>query len=326
MVIILSSFQGGDKRVFLALHFKLFKLKLMRLPPLNAVRAFAVAARHLSFKAAAAELFVTPAAITYQIKTLEDYLEVALFVRENRSISLTPAGQRCFNDVEAGFALIARGIQKAQQDNREHQLVVTAGPAFTIKWLAPRLHEFADQYPALQASVSASLHSVDLEREAVDVGIRFGYRNTDPALHVESFAHERVVPLCHPTLAVELTDKPADLLQHTLIYDDSMLFSQQPVGWREWLLNAGVKVDEAPPGLHFNQADHALQAAIDGSGIVLGRRVLAIPDIMAGRLTVLFPELEMDTGLEHFFVCLRDKLELEKVSCFREWVRGLPFS
>ncbi len=298
----------------------------MRLPPLNAIRAFAVAARHLSFKAAAEELFVTPAAITYQIKTLEEYLEVDLFVRENRSISLTIAGQRCFNDVEAGFALIAQGIQKAQQDNRENQLVVTAGPAFTIKWLAPRLHDFAEKYPTIQASVSASLHSVDLQRGEADVGIRFGYPDTDKALHIESFANENVIAMCHPELAEQLSDKPADLLKHTLIYDDSMLFSKQPIDWYKWLLHAGVNIDLAPPGLHFNQADHALQAAIDGNGIVLGRNVLATPDIMAGRLTVLFPELKMDTGLEHFFVCLRDKLELEKIRCFREWVQNLPFN
>ncbi len=295
----------------------------MRLPPLNAIRAFEVSARHLSFKQAAEELFVTPAAISYQIKTLEEFLGVELFIRENRAILLTPAGQRCFIDIKNGFEQIARGIEKAQAEQKSGILTINTAPAFTVKWLAPRLHLFAEKYPDIDARISASLSFSDLHHDSADAAIRFS-STQDSSLYTEKLLDETSLPLCHPDL---LTDKrplktPEDLKHHTLIHDDALLFNPQAPTWKSCLEEIGIYDIDTQRGIRFNQADHALQAAIDGSGVLLGRRILATPDIRAGRLAVPFPEWEIPTGISLYFVCQKEKAEQHKVKVFKEWLKG----
>ncbi|MGH1486867.1 MAG: transcriptional regulator GcvA [Cellvibrionaceae bacterium] len=295
----------------------------MRLPPLNAIRAFEACARHLSFKNAAEELFVTPAAISYQIKILEEFLGVDLFIRENRLILLTPAGQRCFNDVKNGFELIARGIEKAQADQKSGALTVSAGPAFTVKWLAPRLHLFVDEHPDIDARVSAGLSFADLRHDNIDAAIRFG-NAADDDLYIEELIREVALPLCHPDLLTgeyALTH-PAALKHHTLIHDDSLIFNPKAPTWKTCLAKAKIGDINPDKGLRFNQADHALQAAIDGSGVILARRVLALPDIRAGRLVIPFPEWELDTKMYYYFACLKEKAEQYKVKAFKEWIKS----
>ncbi len=296
----------------------------MKLPPLNALRAFEAAARHLSFKHAAEELFVTPAAISYQIKTLEAFLGTSLFIRENRSILLTHAGQRCFVDIKAGFEQIAKGIDNVKKEQDTGTLVVSAGPAFTVKWLAPRLHDFIEKHPDIDARVSAGLGFLDLRHEHVDAAIRFGTINPE-GLAVVSLTVESVVPMCHPELirAKNGLKTPADLAQHTLIHDDSLAFAQQPPTWKGMLEKQQLPQVKSDKGIRFNQADHALQAAIDGSGVVLGRKVLATPDLNAGRLVMPFPEWEQSTELQYYFICLSERAHTYKINAFRQWVQGM---
>lgn len=165
----------------------------MKLPPINSIKAFEACARHLSFKSAAEELFVTPAAISYQIKILEDFLGVELFIRENRSVLLTPAAQRCYLDIKSGFEHIARGVGKAQSEQKSRVLTVGAGPAFTIKWLAPRLHAFTSEHPNIDARISSSLGVSDLRHDPIDAAIRFGNINDEDLLAIP-LAEETVVP------------------------------------------------------------------------------------------------------------------------------------
>ena len=296
----------------------------MKLPPLNSIRAFEATARHLSFKLAAEELFVTPAAISYQIKSLEDYLGVRLFIRENRSILMTPAAQRCYNEIKSGFEQIAKGIEKAQSEQNNGVLTVSAGPAFTIKWLAPRLHEFIDLHPDIDAKISASLTFSDLRHDTVDAAIRFG-NSQDPSLYSEKLADEVLVPLCHPNLLKgkhPLTDIN-NLRAHPLIHDDSVNFKHDHPGWAEYIQEKGVTGVNSQKGVRFNQADHALQAAIDGNGILLGRRTLALPDLLAGRLIAPFGEWKIETHLSYYFVCLKEKAEHHKIQAFKRWISQL---
>lgn len=299
----------------------------MRLPPLNSVRAFEAAARHLSFKRAAEELFVTPAAVSYQIKILEDFLGIELFVRENRLVLLTQAGQRCYSDIKSGFEQIAKGIEKAQAEQKSGILTVSAGPAFTVKWLAPRLHEFVEQYPDIDARVSASLSFADLRHDNIDAAIRFG-NIPKGDIAIEELMGEVAIPLCHPNLLTGSNgfNSPKALAQHTLIHDDSLIFNPKAPTWESCLREKGISEVDPSRGLRFNQADHALQAAIDGSGVILARRVLALPDIQAGRLVAPFPDWKIPTGMSYYFASLPEKASTYKVSAFRDWIKNVLFS
>ena len=293
-----------------------------RLPPLNALRAFEAAARHMSFRKAAEELCVTPAAISHQIRTIEEYLGIEMFVRSNRSIELTEHGKRCLHDVSLGFEHLMRAlawVNPPQQDSK--RLVITAGPAFTTKWLVPRLSKFTELYPDIKTRVSASLALCDFVKEGVDVAIRFGHIDA-AGLHVEQLIEESVAPMCSPGLRNALGKLVTlnDLEGSQLIHDESLrMVDPTGLGWSEWLKHAGMTNIDATRGVCFNHANHAIQAAVEGAGIVLGRRVLAEPDVQAGRLTIPFgPEIQ--TGLYFYFVCTREKIRTSTVKIFRDWL------
>jgi LysR family transcriptional regulator, glycine cleavage system transcriptional activator len=293
-----------------------------RFPPLNALRAFEAAARHKSFKKAAEELCVTPAAISHQIRTVEEYLGVELFLRSNRSIELTEHGKRCFHEVSIGFAHLMNAmtwVAPERQDAR--RLVITAGPAFTTKWLVPRLPAFAELHPDIKTRVSASLALSDFAKEGVDVAIRFGHVNI-AGVHVERLIEESVVPMCSPGLRTPqggaVTCENLSHLQ--LIHDESLkMVDPNGTGWSEWLNKAGIPNVDASSGLFFNHADHAIQAAVESAGVVLGRRVLATPDVQAGRLMIPFGP-EIPTGLHFHFVSTHEKSNTYAVKVFRDWL------
>lgn len=293
-----------------------------RLPPLNALRAFEAAARHMSFRKASDELCVTPAAISHQIRTIEEYLGVDLFLRLNRSLELTEHGRRCFQEVSEGFAHLARAMTWVGTHRGDaKRLVVTAGPAFTAKWLVPRLSKFIELHPDIQTRVSASLAFCDFAKDGIDVAIRFGNVQAS-GLHVERLIEELVVPMCSPTLR-NAQGKPLtveDLAHSQLIHDESLkMVEPSSPGWQEWLDAAGVANVDGSRGLRFNHADHALQAAAEGAGIVLGRVVLAAPDLQAGRLIIPFGP-KMPSNLHFYFVCSLAKSRTPSVKAFRDWM------
>jgi len=295
----------------------------MRRPPLNAIRAFEAASRHLSFKKAAEELFVTPAAVSYQIKLLEKQLGVKLFERKNRQVILSPDALRALPYLTQGFEQIEKGIGLLEQQACKNY-VVSSGPAFAIKWLAPRLNEFATQHPEINANILASLGISNFRTEAIDAAIRFG--RVDPTgLFVEKLEDEYVVPLCHPNWLKAQTPihSPADMFSHPLIHDDSLGFDNNAPSWESYALAQHINNVETQSGIRFNQADLALQAAIDGAGIVLGRSSLAVPDIKAGRLVQLFPETALSTGMARYFVCPLEKADRYENRAFLSWVKTL---
>ena len=258
-----------------------------RLPPLTALRAFEAAARHMSFAKAADELNVTPAALSFQIKSLEEHLGQPVFRRLNRAVELTEAGTALAGPMSQGFAEITAGWARARRMTDQRILTVTAGPAFTAQWLAPRLFSFASAHPEVELRFSATLRLLDFTRDDVDLAIRFG-QGAAPGLVSLPLVEEWMTPMMVPELAKRVST-PDDLAGLPLIRDGSVDFLRPTVDWESWFLAAGAKVPEVH-GPRFNQADHAIGAALAGAGAVLGRITLADAALREGRLVMPFRE------------------------------------
>lgn len=286
------------------------------LPPLTALRAFDAAARHMSFARAAEELNVTPAALSFQIKSLEEHLGAPLFVRLNRAVELTDAGRALAPDARDAFETLTAGWRAAQRAQDHQTLTVTAGPAFTAKWLAPRLYEFAQSHPEIELRFSASLRMMDFARDNIDVAIRFGF-GPDPGLYVLPLAEEWVVPVMTPEMATRFPT-PQSLQDAVLIVDNSIDFVRPKINWEVWLNHVGVDITPTY-GPRFSQADHALDAALAGVGAVLGRRALVIKDLADGRLVAPFPHA-LRTGARFRFLCPEGTENRPQVVAFRSWM------
>jgi LysR family glycine cleavage system transcriptional activator len=293
---------------------------MARLPPLNALRAFEAAARHLSFNAAAAELNVTPAAISHQIKALEADLGVKLFRRLNRAVRLTDAGQACLPGLRDAFERIAQAVSRARQGGSVGLLTVTASPAVASKWLVPRLERFRTRYPEIDLRIDASMRIVNLVREDVHVGLRYGAGNY-PGLHTERLLRSAVFPVCAPALlkGEHPLRTPEDLRHHTLIHDETIAYDPSSPDWAMWLRAAGVADLDTSHGLHFNQAALALDAAIGGRGVTLARDVFAADDLAAGRLVRPFGKA-VPVEFAIYIVMPPAVVAAPKVKAFRDWL------
>jgi LysR family glycine cleavage system transcriptional activator len=298
----------------------------LRLPPLSALRAFEAVARHLSFTRAADELHVTPAAISQQVKGLEDQLGVQLFERSRRAVALTDAGVSILPDVQAGFASLSRVLHRNTHAPHGPALRISVAPSFASKWLLPRLPNFAAQYPDIDLRISATPALADLENDEADLAIRFGVGRY-PGLRAEPLFREALCPLCSPRFAKGkgALRVPADLKNFQLLHDLSLPGHPQPPGWAQWLKLAGVPEVSANRGTCFSLAELALQAAIDGAGVVLGRLALAEVDLAAGRLWRPFePTLKLNLG--YFLVTPKKRREPAEVQCFRKWMNEVARS
>lgn len=286
-----------------------------RLPPLTALRAFEVAARHMSFALAANELHVTPAALSYQIKSLEDHLGAPVFRRLNRAVELTEVGKSLSLQVSEGFRQIEAGWSTARRLIDTNTLTVTAGPALTAKWLAPRLAEFARAHPEIDLRISATLRQLDLHRDDVDVALRFGY-GPDTGLYSLPARREWLTPAMSPELAERFTTLES-LQEAPLIHDESISFLRPKCDWATWFRAVGLSFDNAH-GARFSNADHAVDAAVAGVGVVLGRRPMLIKDIQDGRLVAPF-KTAIETKARFRFLCLTGAEARPQVAAFRDW-------
>lgn len=290
-----------------------------RPPLLNALRAFEASARHLSFTKAADELGVTPAAVSHQIRQLEDYLGMPLFRRLTRAVLLTDAAQACLPTLREGFDRLAEAVAILQSADRAGILTVSVAPSFAGKWLLPRIERFTSAHPDIDVRISANMAVVDFRSDQVDVAIRFGRGNYE-GLSVDKLFSESVTPMCSPALQRKRPLRtPQDLETHTLIHDDSAYVIGPTPDWRMWLKMAGVANVDADRGLRFSFAEHALQAAIDGLGVVLGRRSLASADLAGGRLVTPFA---LSLPIEFAYYLVRPAFEDDrpKVALFRDWI------
>ncbi len=291
-----------------------------RLYPLNALRAFEAAARHLSFVKAADELHVTPAAISHQVKGLEDFLGLQLFRRLPRGLLLTEAGQLFLPELREGFARLDSAIERVCEIDMRGPLMISVAPAFAAKWLVPRLELFGTANPDIDVRISASLAVIDFQRDSFDAAIRLG-RGKYPGLTSTRLFDESVTPMCSPRLLEgdHPLQTPDDLRHHVLLHDDSLGFDAAAPNWVTWLEAAGVSRISAGRGPHFSHPDHSLQAAIDCAGVVLGWRYLAAADLAAGRLIAPF-DLALPMGLGFYLVCPEAHVDRPKVVIFREWL------
>ncbi len=288
-----------------------------RLPPLNALRAFEAAARHMSFAKAAEELHVTPAALSFQIKNLEQHLGLPLFRRLNRAVDLTEAGRALAPGTAAGFEELTAAWRAARRLGESRTLDVTAGPAFTAKWLAPRLYAFAQAHPDIELRFAASLRQMDFQRDAVDVAIRYGY-GPDPGLYSQDLMDEAFMPMMRPDLAARYPD-PDSLASAPLLYDDSHAFLNPPATWREWFRAAGLRATPVPAA-RFSQADHALDATLAGGGVLFGRSSLAVPLLASGQLVAPFP-LALSTAARFRFLCREGQDSQPRIAAFLAWLK-----
>lgn len=291
-----------------------------RLPPLNALRAFESAARHRSFSRAADELNVTPAAVSHQIKGLEDYLGVALFRRDKRTLMLSSAGQSLLPGVSKGFAAIRDAMAAFYVYDQTGMLTISVPPSFAANWLMHRLEHFNRAHPEIDVRISSSMELVDFERDSIDIAVRYG-DGSYPGLVAEHLLSDSVVPVCSPRLLQG--DKPlrvpADLRHFTLLHDDRHRNDATFPNWGMWLRAAGVTNVDASHGLRFDAASAVQSAAVEGIGVALGRTSLMADDIAAGRLVRLF-DVELRSSFAYHLVYPELHLKRSKVKMFRDWM------
>ena len=292
------------------------------LPPLNALRAFEAAARHLSFSKAAEELGVTPAAVSHQIKGLEDFLGVVLFQRLTRALSLTEVAQAGLPALREGFAKLVEGSERLSAQADSGTLTVSVGPSTAAKWLVPRLESFRQACPGLDLRIDATDRLVDFRRDNVDVGVRYG-RGKYPGLRADLLFEENYFPVCSPSLMAgsQPLHSPADLRHHRLLHLDWGAAEETAPNWRMWLLAAGIEDIDPSRGPRFNIESMAVQAAIEGQGVALTSQSLTLDDLKQGRLVRPFELSLIDqSGFSNYLVSLATRAEEPKIAAFREWI------
>jgi LysR family glycine cleavage system transcriptional activator len=291
-----------------------------RLTHLNGLRAFEAVARNMSFAKAADELAVTPAAVSQQVKTLEHYLGVMLFKRTKLALFLSETGQAILPAAREGFDLLGAALARARTLRARRQLVVSVTPSFAAKWLMPRLEGFLVQHPEIDIRLDTATRLVDFSREDVDLAVRYG-GGVWPDLEVTPMMSESVYPVCNPKL---LAGKRAlrsvdDLRAVTLIHDASMPEASVFPHWSGWLEAAGATRVDTGRGLRVNASMLAIQAAIDGQGVALGRSVLVEEDLATGRLVKPF-ELALTLRFAYYIVHAKVLPRGSKVPLFRRWL------
>lgn len=284
------------------------------LPPLNALRFFEVAARHRSFVRAAEELHVTPAAVSQQIKLLEDHLGVTLFKR-GKALVLSESASNVLHLVSDAFNQLERVMLKIRAGSWTGPLIVSTPPAFASRWLIPRMDDFHASYQDIEIHLLASRRPVDFSVEDVDMAIRFG-SGAHPGLDVEQLMPEKIVAVAAPEIAAAI-QTPADLARANLIEDDWHIMRGAFPEWASLIAASGI---DAPLRIRrFSNAELAIQAAIAGLGVTLAWHSLVTSDLKAGRLALVLNH-SIPTDLGYHLVIPKNRSMLAKVAAFRAWL------
>ncbi len=286
-----------------------------QIPPLNALRAFEAVARHLSFTGAADELGVTQGAVSQQVKKLEAHLGLLMFRRVHQGLLLTDAGQTYLPVVRDAFDGLALGTRNLQSRERGGVLTVSVCAGFATKWLVPRSHRFYERHPEIDLRISTSQEHINFARGDVDLAVRHGDGNWSD-LDAVCLMAENVFPVCSPALVEEPggLNAPADLRHHTL------LRSWRPDYWPRWFAAAGAAgAVDTTRGPAFNDHSNAVQAAIDGQGVALGRTALVGDDLLAGRLVRPFVPV-VPADIAYWIVCPKGTAGRPKIVAFRDWL------
>ncbi len=285
-----------------------------KLPPFKAVRAFEAAARHLSFKAAAAELNVTQSAISHQVKCLEEYLGVLLFVRQPAGVELTAPARLYLHDLTSLLDNLDTCTQTICREEASGPLAIQATPAFAARWLVPRMDRFNRRFPDIELQVSTALPPTDFSRGDLDVVIHWGDEPV-PGVVIEPFLTSRRFPVCSPALldyGPEL-DCPGALRQFTLLRD------VVADGWEAWFESAGGETTGPRGGPRFEHCELVLTAAEQGQGVALAYGALIENELADGKLVRIF-EAETSRRLIYSIAYLESRRNVPKIAHFRDWI------
>ena len=285
-----------------------------RLPPLNALRAFEAGARHLSFTKAAEELHVTQAAVSHQVKLLEQDLGVALFRRMTRKLALTGAGRRLFGPAGEALDAIAGAAEALRADAGGGALTLSLTPSFGVQWLSQRIGRFWTAHPEIDLRLQHSIHLVDFARDEVDAAVRWG-GGVWPGVEAVYLMRAGLVPVCSPALCAgpPALNLPDDLRHHTLLHE------RDYTEWAQWLAVAGARQVEARRGPIIDNSTVVLQAAIDGQGVALTSEAIVRAELDAGRLVKPF-DIDLDADNAYYLVAPPRAFERPNVRAFRDFL------
>lgn len=287
---------------------------IKRLPPLNSLKSFESAARLGSFQKASQELFVTPSAVSHQIKSLEEFLEVELFIRQTRRIELTSAGKDYLRTVQKALSDIERATQRLVSAHGTGELNLSVAPAFLHRWLLPRISRFYDTHPNIELELSASTGLIDFAHSDTDMAVYFGDGQWDD-VECSFLKRSALIPVCTPSL---LNNKPIhvpeDITRHTLLH-----VSKRPDEWRAWFEAAGAEFRETRKGMFLSSGLLTAQAAARGLGVALSDISLISEEIQSGELVA-----PLDIPLElskSFYLVYRKKRPLTPaMKAFQDWI------
>ena len=289
--------------------------KYNNIPPLRALKAFEASARHLSFTKAADELFVTQAAISHQIKSLEEKTKTQLFKRYNRSLQLTSTGQIYLLSIIESLDQLEKSSKQLTGRNSRNTLSISLLPSFATKWMAQRIWKFQDRYPEIEVRISACDSLVDFDQDESDIAIRYGRGHWED-VYSELLFEEQVFPIC----SRETYDKikkdahPNLLLSERLVLDD---FSSDD--WETWFEKAGICLDRPIRGTRFSHTVMMLESIENGHGFALGRTPLVIDDL---RRNIFFAPFNVNISSDYayYFVCKNGQESIPEIAAFKDWV------
>ncbi|MEO5701937.1 MAG: transcriptional regulator GcvA [Casimicrobiaceae bacterium] len=285
----------------------------IRLPAMQALRAFEAVARTGSLSRAGEALHLTHGAISHQVKALEEELGVRLVERAGRGIRLTDEGERFATRVRGALAEIGAAMSEIVNQKNPRQLTVSVVPSFAARWLLPRMRKFMNEHPEIDIDVRATLNLADFRRDDVDVAVRYGMGSW-PGLTAQLLMEDAFSPVCSPHLPQGVPAQPQDMARYTLLRSEDEY-------WEPWFRAAGLPWPEPTRGPTFNDSAHMLQAAAEGQGIALGRSSLTSMDLLNGTLVQPFP-ITVPSDRKFYLVYPPSFSASPKLAVFRTWLVG----
>jgi DNA-binding transcriptional LysR family regulator len=293
------------------------------LPSLELIRGFEAAARLSSFTLAAEELFVTQSAVSRQVQALEAHLGVALFERHHRAIRLTRAGQLLHRSATQALLLLNDTAERIRQESAARSVTISCTFGFASLWLVPRLMEFRDLHPDVDIRVAANNKILDLERERIEVAVRYCNIELVPVGSIKLFGEE-VFPVCSPALLRrrgKALVTPADLKHQVLLHLEGADQHWPTGSWSAWLEAAQTQRLKAAGALRFDQYDQLIQAAIDGQGVALGVGALVKRSLQQGRLVAPFRQRSL-SARGYYLVIAQHAADRPEVIALKSWLTG----
>lgn len=289
---------------------------MQKLPPLNSLRYFLVAAQSLSFKEAADRLFVTQAAISQHIKTLEAHLGRQLFVRGNRQVQLSEDGRRLLPDIQQGFECLSRGVARLQEDPAPNVLNITVIESFSSRWLVPRLYSFQEQHPNISVRIQPSNSLLEFDDSGLDLALRFG-EGVYPGLESRFLMNDRFCLVCHPSLLIpSLTPDKLNVLP--MLEENS---SDIHLAWQHFFTQNNISGNDYKRALSVeNSTVTIVEAALAGQGIAMLRHSLIYQQLARQQLVPLF-DYSYPCKYAYYLVAPAHHFEQQKVQQFEDWLK-----